>query len=114
MDWEVVVKKDTIESVYTVTAPRYYDARKQALEMFLRENRVPGRPWEYFSGVRGGIEISVRTLQDRRKERVTPEREYYLEQVEYLRKLIRESEFDSDTKRRSTGLLLKLREVLGG
>ena len=114
MEWEVTVKMDTREAVYTLTAPRYYDARKTGLEMFLRENKIPGRSWEYFSTKKGLIEVSARSLQDRRKEREAPEKEYYLEQVEYLRKALRESKFDRDTKRKGTQLLLKLKGVLDG
>ena len=114
MEWEVTVKMDTKEAVYILTAPKYYDARKKGLELFLREYKIPGRPWEYFSTKKGLIEVSVRSLQDRRKERETPQKDYYLDQVEYLRKSLRESELDSKTKGESTKLLLKLREVLSG
>ena len=111
MDWEVRVKANSKEAVYTLAAPRYYDARKKGVELFLKENKIPGSPWEYFTTKKGLVEASVRSLRDRRRE--IPEKEFYVEQVEYLRKLLRESKLDSDVREKGTKLLIQLRKVLG-
>lgn len=115
MEWEVTVKFGSIESVYKVTAPRYHEARIEGLTLFLRENKIPGRPWEYLSSKKGMIEVKVRSLVDKRREPRQPMSvQYYLEQIARLRKMIREDSLSPNIKKEAVRLLIKLGEVLSG
>ena len=64
--WTVDVALGPYQGVYKVSASRYYDAKSRALEMFLEEFKVPGKPYEYLSTKRLLVSIEVKSETDRR------------------------------------------------
>ena len=115
LEWVVTCKMNGLERVYDITADRYYGAKIKAVSQFLVENRIPGRPWEYLSGKRGLIEVSVQSKNDSRKEpRRTYELDYFLEQAVRLKEQVRDSKLSDATKKDAVRLLRNLRAVLNG
>jgi len=115
---EVILDSGEHTKTYQVDTDTHYAARAEALKQFLEEFKYPGRPVDYIGGRRKGlINISVKTAIDRRTlERPnTDDGQYFLEQIERLRKYVRTSEILKDRNRaKATELLLKLEEVLSG
>ncbi len=115
MDWEVTIRMGSSIGSYTVTAPKYYEAKIKGLSLFLVEFRIPGRPYEFLTSKKNLVEVGVRALEDRRRgAKEAPRLNFYLDQVDTLGKLIRLSELNREAKTKSIGLLYDLREVLVG
>ena len=111
---EVTLKFNGCERTYPIEADSYYAAKIEALGLFLEEFKIPGKPFEYLTRKKGLIEITARSAVDRRTfSREGPQPQFYTEQVEKLRKWIREGSLPEKTKTKATKLLLQLGEVLG-
>jgi len=112
---EVTLRYNGCEKTYPVESETHYAARMEALGKFLEEFKIPGRPVEYLTRKKNLISIEVKSAVDRRTfTKEGPPSLFYVEQVEKLRKWIRESDFAEDKKTKATKLLLELEEVLGG
>lgn len=113
---EVTLRFQDIEKTYTIEADSHYLARVAALDRFLEEYKIPGRPVDYITGSRKGlIEMAVKSAVDRRTlgRGYEPEESFYTDQVEKLRRYVRESRLvPEDKKVEATKLLLELEEVL--
>lgn len=111
---EVTLKYDGCEKSYPIEADTHYAARIEALGKFLEDFKIPGSPVEYLTRKKGLIEITVRSAVDRRTfTREGPPASFYTEQVEKMRRWVREGDFPEEIKVKATKLLLKLGEVLG-
>jgi len=112
---EVTLRYGEYDKTYPIEADSYYAAKMEALGKFLEEFKIPGKPFEYLTRKKGLIEITARSSVDRRTfSREGPQPQFYTEQVERLRKWIREGDLPETTKVKATKLLLRLGEVLGG
>lgn len=113
---EVTLRYNGCEKTYSVESDTHYAARVEALGMFLEEFKIPGRPIEFLTRKKGLIEIGVRAAVDRRtlNREGPPPAQFYTEQVDRLRKWIRESNFPEEKKVKATELLLELEKVLSG
>lgn len=111
---EVTLRFNGHEKTYSIESDTHYAARVEALGRFLEEFKIPGRPIEYLTRKKGLIEIGVRAAVDRRtlNKEGPPPAQFYTEQVDRLRKGIRESTFPEKVKIRATKLLLELEGVL--
>ena len=67
--WEVVVRMGKEERVYSYTVVTRYAACRRAIEEFMEEFGLPGRPYEYWGGnVKNELlEISSRSSIDKRR-----------------------------------------------
>ena len=111
---EVTLRYNGNEKTYPIEADTHYAARVEALNKFLEDFKIPGKPVEYLTIKKGLIEITVRSAIDRRTfTREGPPASFYTEQVEKMRKWVREGDLPEGTKVKATKLLLKLEEVLG-
>lgn len=71
----------TYQKSYPVTAKSYYKARVTALQLFLSEFNIPGRPWEYVTTKRGVIYFTVQSMAPRKGTTIvsTFSEDYYLQ-----------------------------------
>lgn len=110
---EVTLRYDGYEKTYPVESETHYSARMEALGKFLEEFKIPGRPVEYLTRKKGLISIEVKSAVDRRTfSKDGPPTLFYTEQVEKLRRWVRESSFPEKKKTQATKLLLELEGVL--
>ena len=113
MNWEVRIEADGfVPSIYIVEAPKYGEAKIVAINKFMEDNNIIGTPNQFIKN--NVLSINVRNQKDCRKERLEHPPEFYLEQVERLRRFIRLSKLPVDTKKKTTSLLLKVRKELSG
>jgi hypothetical protein len=69
VDWDVQIKQDRHTKSYKISASKSYRARAEAIDKFINEFHLPGRPYEYISGDRKGVlEVSVRCDVDSRAQ----------------------------------------------
>lgn len=115
---EVALSFEGTEKTYKVDKDTHYSARVTALEMFLDEFKIQGRPVDYISGrLKGLISITVRSAVDNRTgERNTePDSAFLLDQTNRLRRHVRTSpSLSEDRKSTATQLILQLEEVFSG
>lgn len=69
LGWTVVIKRGKAEGVYKVKGPSRYTALTQGITLFLKENKLPGKPYEYLPGKTRSVdvEVSARCHQDKRR-----------------------------------------------
>lgn len=115
---DVTLSLEGREKTYQVDTNTHYEARTEALGMFLEEFKIPGRPTDYIVGrFKGLIGITVHSSIDRRGEPKNnePTEAFMLEQVGKLRRHVRTSPFLTDKRKtKATRLLLQLEEALSG
>lgn len=115
-DWMVSCKFEGYTNTYAISTATYYGARVRALKLFLKEFKIPGRPWEYVTRKKNVIDVQVASLQPRKGTGAKKELPvtFYYQQIDILRKLIRTGDFTSTQKKVAGALLLQVRETLGG
>ena len=112
---EVTLRYNGYEKTYPIEADSHYAARMEALGKFLEEFKIPGRPVEYLTKKKGLIEIQVRSSVDRRTlPKDGPSTSFYVEQVDRLRRWVREGDLPKGVKVKATKLLLELSGVFSG
>jgi len=111
---EVTIRYGLLVRTYELEADSPYRAKLTALNLFLTENGIPGRPVDYLTRKRHLIEVSCRSSHDGRKDRhdvpVTAYSEYLLEQLQ--KTIGRRDDLPAKKKTKATDLVLKLQEVL--
>ncbi len=115
MNWTVQIKLGRHVGSYSVTASKYYEAKIEALKLFLQEFKIPGKAYEFLTTKKDLVEVSVKSSEDRRMlTRETPTTDFYLSQVDMLIKSLRTGKLDRSVKKKGVGILYDLREVLSG
>lgn len=113
MDWTVIVKKDSLSGTYEVSAERYYQAKVAGITLFLKENKIPGKPYLYLTAKKNELEVEVRTKVDRRVgERPLSSNEYFMEQIDNLLTSIRTSTLGDKCKDTASEFLQRAKEVI--
>jgi hypothetical protein len=113
-EWEVTIRMDGSKGVYKVVADRYYDVKSRALAQFVQEFKIPIKPYQFLTTKKHLVDISTRTLHDRRVgvRDVSPI-EFYIQGIEDLRKAILFAESIPEVARNSSAkFLIKAREAL--
>lgn len=115
-DWSVTCSFDGHVNTYAVSAVTFYEARVSALHLFLKEFKIPGRPWEYVTRKKNVIDVQVSSLQPRKGTGAKKELPitFYYQQIDILRKLIRMGDFTPKQKKEAGALLLEVREAISG
>lgn len=69
--FEVVIRRETDERVYTMESVTRYEAVVNAIASFISEFRIEGRPYLFYPGQKRGneLEIQTRTLESTDKRR---------------------------------------------
>jgi hypothetical protein len=80
--WIVTCTFQLYTKSYPVEGKSFYQARVNALALFLKEFNIPGRPWEYVTTRKGVIDYTVRSMLPRKG--VT---ESTFSETDYLREL---------------------------
>lgn len=113
MNWEVTIKQGEVEKTYPISEESPYSAKVSAARKFLEDFEIPGTPSKLATDTIN-TQISVRSLEDKRKVRSSYNSKFYVDQIDRLRRLVRQGDMDGSTKEKATRLLFDLREVLGG
>ena len=112
-NWQINCHVGKFDGTYPISAKTYYEARKRAVALFLKEFKLPGRPWEYLTTKKGAIDIQAVSLQPRKDVPVKIlDVTFYQQQVDALRKLIRTGDFSQEKKKEIGTMLLTIRERL--
>jgi hypothetical protein len=118
VSWTVTVKFNSVESTYELSGPglTYAQAKVKGVRLFMEEHEIPGSFNHFVKAYTGAFEVSIRkVIPDKlRQVRPTHPPRFYIEQAERLRKFIRVSQLDENTKVEATRLLVKLKGVLDG
>lgn len=113
MDWTVTVRKGDLSGIYEVSAERYYQAKVAGITLFLKENKIPGKPYIYLTSKKNELEVEVKTKVDRRVgERPMSSNEYFMEQIDNLLTSIRTSNLVDTCKDEASKFLQRAKEVI--
>ena len=110
----VTIKYGDFVKTYAIDSDGTYSAKMKALDFFLKEFGIPGRPVHYLTRKKHLMDISVRLEFDKRKFRtVIPSSDYNIYLIEQLQKSVgRRTDLPDKNKNEATKLLLRLQEVL--
>ena len=112
MDWEVTVALNSHSKTYSISADKYYQAKVTGLANYMSEFSIPGRPYTFLHSKKGLLNISVKCLVDSRTVSKVVTREFYLDQIESLKKSLRVSNLGESIVSKASGHLQKASEVL--
>lgn len=112
MQWQFCVREGRNNAVYTVEADRYYEGKIKALKEYLRENNIIDTPAKYLSENGKIVKVEGKCLEPRRKVSGDKDRYFYLDQVDRLRRLVRECDFTSEERVKIVSLLSGIRRVI--
>ena len=114
LPWTVTVKMDGKEGTYPVQAVSRVTAKLRAIDLFLQEFRIPGKAWQFLRKKKHLIEVTTKCLVDGRVVKPLSAVSFYIDQVQKLRNLVRQSRLDDSSKRELTRHLIQMEGVLDG
>ena len=115
MDWTVTIKIEGNEKTYSVKNCGVYEAKKTALELFLKEFNIPGRSYSYIVSKR--FLSNIKVVEDPEYARASNpinSRDILLDKVDRLREDLRLSLIEEETIEKASRHLFKARELISG